>query len=439
MAAATGPRTRKPGQDDGDGIQPEGEEEDVLADHADRLPGQANRLGQRGERVAHQDDRAGLGGQVAADAGQRQADVGPGQGRGVVDAVADHGHDPAVAPPSLDPLGLAGRRQLGLDLLDMDLLRRPRSAGAARSPVRIARSLRPRCFKSWITSCAARRTRSRAPITPDDPTVAHHDQRRLPRSVQVLERLLDLGRDGHAVLADQAEVADQDRARPVAPVPTAGASPGSRRPAGPGSRRPRAGRARGDGPRRRAAAPGDARWAARPRRPGGAPRPEHGPVGVIPVGSEGDAIAQLGLPFGEGAGLVEGDRIDAGEPLDRRAALDEHAAAGQPGRRGQDGRRGRQHQGARAGDDEHGQGRQQVDRRRGAGRDPSPEGRGHWSPGRRRSRRSGPRARTAGRSGRRSAPGANDAAGHRPAGGSPGRASSRRPASRPGPRAGRTG
>ena len=121
MAAATGPMTREARQGHGDGVEPEGEEEDVLADDADGLPRQANRLGKRGERVAQEDDRAGLGRQVAADAGERQPDVGPRQGRGIVDAVADHGHDAPVALASLDPVGLGRRSELGLDLLDMNL------------------------------------------------------------------------------------------------------------------------------------------------------------------------------------------------------------------------------------------------------------------------------------------------------------------------------
>ncbi len=122
MAAATGPSNAQSGQDDRDGVQPEGEEQDILADDADRVPGEADRLGQRRERVAHQDDRPGLGRQVAAHARERQADVGPSQGRRVVDAVADHRDDPPFGPTPLDPFRLAGGCELGLHLLDVDLL-----------------------------------------------------------------------------------------------------------------------------------------------------------------------------------------------------------------------------------------------------------------------------------------------------------------------------
>jgi hypothetical protein len=49
------------------------------------------------------------------------AEVGGGQGGGVVDAVADHGHDVAVRLEGGDPVGLVGRQHLGDDVLDADL------------------------------------------------------------------------------------------------------------------------------------------------------------------------------------------------------------------------------------------------------------------------------------------------------------------------------
>ena len=65
-------------------------------------------------------DVAGLGRHVGAAAADGQADVGAGQGRGVVDAVADHGHAAAAGGPACaqprDELGLllraAARRGL---------------------------------------------------------------------------------------------------------------------------------------------------------------------------------------------------------------------------------------------------------------------------------------------------------------------------------------
>ena len=43
-----------------------------------------------------------------------------------------------------------------------------------------------------------------------DPAVPHHDQRRLPGAVELLDGRLDLGRNVHSLLADQAEVADEE-------------------------------------------------------------------------------------------------------------------------------------------------------------------------------------------------------------------------------------
>ena len=54
------------------------------------------RLLDAGEVAAHQRDRRGFGGDVGA-RGHRDADVGLRQRRRVVEAVADHGHDAAVA------------------------------------------------------------------------------------------------------------------------------------------------------------------------------------------------------------------------------------------------------------------------------------------------------------------------------------------------------
>ena len=273
MEDGGGNRTQHPqtGQHDRDGIQPEGKQEDVLPDHADRVPGQADRLGKGRERVAHQDDRAGLGGQVAAHAGQRKADVGAGQGRGIVDAVADHRHDPPFAPAAVDPVRLAGRRQLGLDPLDVDL-----PGDGHRGGLAVARQDR-QVLEAQVLQVVDRVVRVGAHAIPgaddaDDRLVPHHDQGSLPRSVQALERRLDLGREGNPLLAHQARIAHDDAAgRFVRPRgPHRREDPGSR--AGPGMRRSSGIRGPTTGPRPRASAPGDARWAARPRRPAAIPR-----------------------------------------------------------------------------------------------------------------------------------------------------------------------
>ena len=71
-------------------------------------------------------------------------------------------------------------------------------------------------------------------------------------------------------------------------------------------------------------------------------------------------VAEFQRPFGQRAGLVEGEGVDAGQPLQGRAALEQHAGAGQPAQRGDDRRRRRQDQGARAGDHQHRQRRRDA-------------------------------------------------------------------------------
>ena len=82
-------------------------------------------------------------------------------------------------------------------------------------------------------------------------------------------------------------------------------------------------------------------------------------VGV--PGVEHDPVAQLGPPFGQGARLVEGERVDPRQPLQHRAPLDQDPAAGEPRRGRQDGRRGRQDQGAGARHHQHRQRRHRVE------------------------------------------------------------------------------
>ena len=121
------------------------------------------------ERVAHQDDVAGLGGDVGAGAAEGQADVGPGQGRGVVDAVADHATRAGVCallPASAMNSAFCCRQQLGVDLGDAQVARPPPG------PPRRGRRSAARCRldaqarSSSSTPRASGRTRSRAPITP---------------------------------------------------------------------------------------------------------------------------------------------------------------------------------------------------------------------------------------------------------------------------------
>ena len=69
---------------------------------------------------AHQGEVAGLDRHVGAGA-HGQAEVGLGQRGGVVDAVADHGHDPALGLEPLDHVHLVRGQHLGDHLVDADL------------------------------------------------------------------------------------------------------------------------------------------------------------------------------------------------------------------------------------------------------------------------------------------------------------------------------
>ena len=110
--------------------------------------------------------------------GKREPDVRPRQGRGVVDAVAHHGHDRGrhgASARSTRPWrpGVSSNSTC----LIWTFFATAR-AGAARSPVRIARSLSPRCFRSWITSCAAAPDPVAGTDHAQNLAVAHQDRAR---------------------------------------------------------------------------------------------------------------------------------------------------------------------------------------------------------------------------------------------------------------------
>ena len=108
-------------QDHRHGIEAKGKPDDVLLNHRDRGARQLHQSGQIAERVAQDDEVARLGRKVRADSRQRDSRVGLRQGRGVVDAVADHRHFPARLLLLLDPRRLAGRHELGENRLDVHL------------------------------------------------------------------------------------------------------------------------------------------------------------------------------------------------------------------------------------------------------------------------------------------------------------------------------
>ena len=81
----------------------------------DSLPGSHD----AGQVALEQGDAGALDGHVGARP-HRKADVGGGQGRGVVDAVARHGHDAALVAQPLDDVGLVVGQHLGLDPVDAE-------------------------------------------------------------------------------------------------------------------------------------------------------------------------------------------------------------------------------------------------------------------------------------------------------------------------------
>ena len=92
----------------------------------------------------------------------------------------------------------------------------------------------------------------------------------------------------------------------------------------------------------------------------------------------GDHVGERHLPHREGARLVEHDGVDALGPLEDLAPLDEHAQAGAPAGADHDRHRRGQAEGARAGDDEHGDGGEEaVDRTIGRERPGQERDRGH--------------------------------------------------------------
>lgn len=97
-------------------------------------------------------------------------------------------------------------------------------------------------------------------------------------------------------------------------------------------------------------------------------------VGVLAVG--GDDVGQGHPAGGDGAGLVQHDRVDPAGGLQDLRALDEDAELGAAARTDQEGGGRGQAEGARAGDDEHRDGRGERRCGTASGAEPEPEG-GH--------------------------------------------------------------
>ena len=275
--------------------------------------GQLDQRRQVAQRIAQDDQIARLGREVGADPAERDPGVGLRQGRGVVDAVADHRHFPARLLLFLDPPGLVGRQELGQDRLDVNL-----PGDAPRHRLAIAREQGDLAESSGASGRGSRRAPRAGPCRADRSCRRSHH--RPPRSARsrpghrAPQRVLAGLVDRELVLGQQPPVADED--------PDVASSPGnSTRPSTPrrGAREPRRparGQARAAArrpPRPRARGCWlDCSTEAARRRTSFSSRP-----------GDRDQAGEPGLALGQGSRLVEGKGVAGGQPLERIAALDQ--------------------------------------------------------------------------------------------------------------------
>ena len=299
MAAETGPSTRKPARTIARPFSPNAKKRMFWRiTRTARRASEHEGPGERFERLAHQDHRAGLGRDVGPGDGGRDPHVGQGEGGGVVDAVAHHRHDAPFLPAPLDPLGLVGGGQLGLHVLDVDLLRhRARWGGAIAGQD-------GQVFEAEMFQLVddVERLGPHAVARADhtgDPPIDGHEQGRLARGVERVEGLLGLGRHGHPTLSEEAQVADQDLAFPsVVTEPGRDPGPGLRLEISHVGERQAERAGLSDEQARQ-------RVLARALSGGGEPQKV-----VLAPALQRDAAAQFGAALGQGPGLVEGEGVN---------------------------------------------------------------------------------------------------------------------------------
>ena len=283
---------------------------------AERAAGQPDRVGRGPQVAADQGQVAGLDGDVGAGA-HGQPEVGLGERGGVVDAVADHGDDPALGLQPLDDVDLVGGQHLGDHASSM-----PTSAATARAAALVVAGQQDRASGrgraagatasaevGLTASATTQRRRGPAPSQPTATAVA-------PVACGLGERARRARRAGAATCsASRRGAADE---RPACPSTT----PCDAEPLEVGEvldRRQRAdpvARAVGDRPGRSGARrrPRARRRAAAPRR-----RPRRRPA----------TTSTQGHPAGgDGAGLVEHDGVDPAGGLEHLGALDQDAELG---------------------------------------------------------------------------------------------------------------
>ena len=203
-----GPEHAQASQHDRHAVEAEREDEDVLADDPDRMPRKSNCLRERDQRIPHEDHRSRHGRDVGPNASQGQANVGQGQGRGIVDAVSHHRHDAAFMLAAFHPLSLVGRSPFGLDLGDVHLP--GQVAGRGLAVAGKDRQVTNPQFPEFVNHVVGLRA---SPIPgPDhagDRAVHRHEKGGLACIVETAESLIDLGRDGNTLVANQTQVAHQ--------------------------------------------------------------------------------------------------------------------------------------------------------------------------------------------------------------------------------------
>ena len=323
--------------------------DDALDGDRARPPGDLDRLGQAIESVDGDDDVGCLGGGARAPGAHRHADVGEGEGRCVVEPVADH-HDRARcgADARPDGLDLLGRHPLGQDRVDAD----------GRSD-----------------DVGDRRVVAGDHDDPGEPDPPERADR--PRGLGA-ERVVEDQRAANAPHRRGRRRTSNPRSRPGAGRRAPSAAAGRRRRRTPPSRPRRAGR-RPAPPRRRPAsrrprpastgrgrvrAPVHDRAGEHVRRQlldrGGQPEDLRRalPIDAVPVGAVDRTDLDRGQPRpagGERPGLVEQDDAGPRQGLERPAALDDHAAPGRPRDPGDDRDRRGQQERARRRHDQDGQ------------------------------------------------------------------------------------
>ena len=287
------------------------------------------------EAAADERDVGGLDRDVGAGA-DRDADVRLGEGRSVVDAVADHRDHLAALLQLLDPRRLVGGQHLREDLRDADPRGDRGAPSRSRSPVSIA-TFRPALRQAPDRARRRGFSRSATARRPSEPAVGADEQGRLP-----------LGREARDLVAHGGDVdafVSNSRALPTSD-PAAPDRPATPRPVLDCEVRRRAA-ARSLSPRPRRRSPGRAGG----RSPSRAPRPAPG-ARLRRLRRRGTRSVSRGRPSVIVPVLSSRTRVDGGGPLEGVGVAEQDPGPRAAARADEDRRRRRQAQRAGTRDDE---------------------------------------------------------------------------------------